>query len=111
MTEAQIEKIINDQVMKQILAAQKNDQAKVSFVAGSGTLKISAAANVLGVRVSVGEINIYKVTAALTGSILLCRRLAIDTVSMCAKQAFENIADVVMREFKPEADSHAVRDK
>jgi hypothetical protein len=67
--------------------AEKEPAAKVSFEVLSGKIKIDASQTIAGVKVSGGEINVYKTSMAIGAAVIACNAVADSQFKDCIADA------------------------
>jgi len=67
--------------------AEKEPAAKVSFEVLSGKIKIDASQTIAGVRISGGEINVYKTSMAIGAAVIACNAVADSQFKDCIADA------------------------
>lgn len=94
-SEAEIEGVIRNDVATTIEAAEKQPNANITFEVFTGNLTINSHITVGGVKVTGGDVNVYKIGAVLAGYIAGC---GLDGLRSCIDQAFNKIGDAINAE-------------
>jgi hypothetical protein len=102
LTKPEIEKIINDEVTKTILKTASQPKSGISFEVLTGKLTIDSSRTVVGIKLAWGEVNIYKVSAALAASVVACEALAAPDLKACVKAVLAKAGSAVDQELKLE---------
>jgi hypothetical protein len=72
LTQADVEKTLSSDLTEVIEKAAGDPKSGITFEALTGKLKVESSMLLKGVKVTGGEVNVYKVTAVLAGGIVAC---------------------------------------
>lgn len=97
LTESQVNSIINRELVKTITTNSSKPNSNISFEVATGKLKVQRSATVLGVDFTIGEVNVYKVSAIVAGSVYGCQKLAGSQFHNCVSRAFDGVGIAVRK--------------
>ena len=90
-----VDDIIREEISTTIEVAKSQPDSNVAFDVVSGKLTISSSMTVFNVKVTAGEVNVYKVSAVLAGGIVLCGKGWIDDFQKCFADAFAKVGSAI----------------
>jgi hypothetical protein len=100
LTRQQIDNIIQEEVLKNVQSETSQPNSGIKFEALTGKLTIESSYILRGVKVTGGDVNIYKVSGVLAGSVYSCNALDSKGFNDCAKAALAKVGSVVAKELK-----------
>jgi hypothetical protein len=95
----EVDGIIRKDVGAVIEDAKKSDpEAKISFEIMTGKLNIEAAKTLVEVKISGGEINVYKISLSLAGGIAACSGRIVEEFRPCVPRELAKVGGAVEKE-------------
>jgi hypothetical protein len=91
LTQSQVDSIINRELVKTITIDSSKPNSNISFEVATGKLKVQRSATMLGVDFTVGEVNVYKISAIVAGSVYGCQKLTGSQFHNCVNRAFDGV--------------------
>jgi hypothetical protein len=95
VTVAQADRIIKADVSSVIEASKKNPFSDVNFEILTGKLSVGRLTTIQGMKISGGDVNVYKVSLAMAGSVAACNGMVIENFKPCVKRALAKAESAV----------------
>jgi hypothetical protein len=96
-----IKTVIENALASSALEAAQKPNANIEFEALTGKLRIKSSTTVSGVKVTGGEVNLYKISGGAAAGIATCYALDASEVAACVKKALSTAGRLVAPEAKP----------
>jgi hypothetical protein len=100
ITAQDAENIIKTQLATAIQQAKNGNDSEIAFEVLTGKLTIDSSKMVFGSKVSGGQVNIYKVTSVVAGSVAACTGEVVESFKPCVRKALAKATDEIAREFE-----------
>lgn len=109
LSKDQLENIIKAEFQKELQQANQKPDSGVTFEVLTGSLKIEASTTIARVKVSAGEVNIYKVSTVLAGGFVSCAVfVGRPGFEECTKTAFARIGTEIANEMRQDSASNTM---
>jgi hypothetical protein len=95
VTVAQADRIIKADVSSVIEASKKNPFSDVNFEVLSGKLSVGRLTTIQGMKISGGDVNVYKISLAMAGGVAACNGMVIENFKPCVKRALAKAESAV----------------
>jgi hypothetical protein len=95
LSQSKVANVISADVAKTLQNVAATSESGITFEVLSGKLKFNSYRTVRGAKVSLGEINVYKVSLTLAGAVVACTSLGTSELTTCVKEAIAAVGDVV----------------
>jgi hypothetical protein len=97
LTRDQAEIIIQSEIAKIVQTAANTPNSGITFEVLSGKLTIESSVTIGGVKIAGGDLNVYKVSGMLAGSVVACNAAATQ-FDTCVNAALKGIGNLVAKE-------------
>jgi hypothetical protein len=110
ISQSAADQIIRSELVGVVQQAAKDPASNISFEAFSGKLTVDSSATIAGVKVTGGEINLYKVSLSLAGGVAACMGVIDADYQTCVQSALSKAKGLVAEQLKITSDAAAKAD-
>jgi hypothetical protein len=100
LSQSKVANVISSDVAKALQSTEAVSESDITFEVLSGKLKFNSYRTVRGTKISLGEVNVYKVSLILAGTVVACASLGASELTSCVKETLATAGDIVRKQME-----------